>query len=532
MKKFLNLIVTSALVLAFCITSINPAIGDAWVATGAGSPSGTMIAAITESADYSGVSRRINHVSNPDGTFDEFLCAEGAEPKGPCAVDTQYDHLHAEQVLPVCKSDTQTDCVEGFKYGTVETSLENAKLVKELEGQTYPELSGPGGLPAAGTISIWDAPGLPNAAGTTKYAVQVNEVYGTNSSRTGYEVSELTASIIPISEKSGSNYRTAKLTSFQDSNSGHNRIGGWEFIYGCAATENNYCAVTEDFAPKSRFVLNVRASNKITGWFKGRIQKPTVSIEKFSETNNRFSLQAEPVSVPRLAALVTPDNTSASGKTLLERSMRTGAAELFKGETLRNIHPDTHDSIAWVEEFRNAAKDTAAAISTLWNFGTLPNMTIRNSCFEDKTRVVGVVTTNATALSVGEPEFKNGMLEYKVAGLHYAPDGRALNEGSYDLVMRSDVARCLYGFTSAPISAKISVVSDSGENKFATTVISEKDGWIKIAAYGFTYSSPTISVKLTQAKAATKTTITCVKGKLTKKITAVSPKCPAGYKKK
>jgi septal ring factor EnvC (AmiA/AmiB activator) len=29
-----------------------------------------------------------------------------------------------------------------------------------------------------------------------------------------------------------------------------------------------------------------------------------------------------------------------------------------------------------------------------------------------------------------------------------------------------------------------------------------------------------------------KSTITCTKGKLTKKITAVNPKCPAGYKKK
>jgi polyribonucleotide nucleotidyltransferase len=29
-----------------------------------------------------------------------------------------------------------------------------------------------------------------------------------------------------------------------------------------------------------------------------------------------------------------------------------------------------------------------------------------------------------------------------------------------------------------------------------------------------------------------KTTITCVKGKLTKKVTAVRPKCPSGYKKK
>jgi membrane protein involved in colicin uptake len=37
-----------------------------------------------------------------------------------------------------------------------------------------------------------------------------------------------------------------------------------------------------------------------------------------------------------------------------------------------------------------------------------------------------------------------------------------------------------------------------------------------------------------EAKAAAlkKTTITCVKGKLTKKVTAVKPKCPSGYKVK
>jgi hypothetical protein len=34
------------------------------------------------------------------------------------------------------------------------------------------------------------------------------------------------------------------------------------------------------------------------------------------------------------------------------------------------------------------------------------------------------------------------------------------------------------------------------------------------------------------ADAKKKTTITCVKGKLTKKVTAIKPKCPSGYKKK
>jgi membrane protein involved in colicin uptake len=36
----------------------------------------------------------------------------------------------------------------------------------------------------------------------------------------------------------------------------------------------------------------------------------------------------------------------------------------------------------------------------------------------------------------------------------------------------------------------------------------------------------------TKAAALKKTTITCIKGRLVKKVTAVKPLCPAGYKKK
>jgi hypothetical protein len=99
--------------------------------------------------------------------------------------------------------------------------------------------------------------------------------------------------------------------------------------------------------------------------------------------------------------------------------------------------------------------------------------------------------------------------------------------------MASDVARCLYGFNSAPIKASIQIVNENGENSVATTVISEKDGWLKLGAYGFTFSSPTLKVKLTQDKAISKKklTISCVKGKVTKKVTGTSPKCPSGYKK-
>jgi hypothetical protein len=44
--------------------------------------------------------------------------------------------------------------------------------------------------------------------------------------------------------------------------------------------------------------------------------------------------------------------------------------------------------------------------------------------------------------------------------------------------------------------------------------------------------TPSATVVATVKPVAMKTTITCVKGKLTKKVTAIKPKCPAGYKKK
>jgi hypothetical protein len=92
------------------------------------------------------------------------------------------------------------------------------------------------------------------------------------------------------------------------------------------------------------------------------------------------------------------------------------------------------------------------------------------------------------------------------------------------------------------------VVYADGEAKKATTLVSEKNNWLRLSAKGFTYSSPTVKVRLTQEKAieapsptpsvsakpavAKKVTITCTKGKTSKKVTAVNPVCPKGYKKK
>ena len=118
------------------------------------------------------------------------------------------------------------------------------------------------------------------------------------------------------------------------------------------------------------------------------------------------------------------------------------------------------------------------------------------------------------------------------------------------MVIRSDVARCIYGFSKAPISATIAITSSDGLPQIATTVIGEKDGWVYLRAKNFGFSAPIIKAKLTQEAevivtptpaptptaskkpVVKKVTITCIKGKTSKKVTAVKPKCPTGYKKK
>jgi hypothetical protein len=51
---------------------------------------------------------------------------------------------------------------------------------------------------------------------------------------------------------------------------------------------------------------------------------------------------------------------------------------------------------------------------------------------------------------------------------HYPlPDGKEF-KGMYNLVIKSDVARCIYGFSAAPVKATISIVSSDGTAQVAT----------------------------------------------------------------
>ncbi len=72
------------------------------------------------------------------------------------------------------------------------------------------------------------------------------------------------------------------------------------------------------------------------------------------------------------------------------------------------------------------------------------------------------------------------------------------------------------------------VVTELQKTAAANTTIELSDGWFKFSATNFTFSAPTVKVAMGVNPART---LTCIAGTSVKKVTAVSPKCPAGYAK-
>ena len=120
--------------------------------------------------------------------------------------------------------------------------------------------------------------------------------------------------------------------------------------------------------------------------------------------------------------------------------------------------------------------------------------------------------------------------------------------------MPIDLAKCLWGVDlSRAATASISAsYPESGISEIVTTSAKVVGKTYEVSASGFHFSAPVIKMKVTQdastpspaaspvssapakeqAAAGKKSTITCTKGKVSKKFTATKPKCPTGYKKK
>jgi hypothetical protein len=433
-------------------------------------------------------------------------------------------NMKATSILGPCMSATDENCIESLEVGSG-TNLERATLIRVTSGLTFPAAP-EYDYPGSSNISLWKT-----ASGANPFAVMPRmQLYFRNGS---FSVGELFADVVPYKEKTG-NYAQIKINTRPDATP-ENRYDFARNAQSCVFEEDGVCGVAQEYEADTRIKLKLRIANSVGGWFRGRMKDPVLDVANFSAKNNLITVEATPVTVPRMAVVVKPAAFGDQEKVWFQNNGQWPLVAGGAGSGPQAGIPQ--DSFPFIEFYRERVKDKTTGVSSFWNFNTT-SWGDGSKCLQDKSKVLGIVTTNSLAYDGGSPSFVDGSLNYRVSGLHFMPDGVTPVLGTYNLVMKSEVARCLYGFSSAPISASVSIVG--GESAIvATTVTGERNGWLSLSAAGFTFSTKTIRVKLSQeapavaappVKTVVKKTIKCVKGKTVKKVTAVSPKCPSGFK--
>lgn len=492
MKKLLAVLASFALVATLGVPA--KAVGDAYNAEAEplAQTSGRFL--VAEEGNFMPMSTFVASESNTDMT-EQWICDGALDPA--CARSKTEDVM-GNFLLPICKDSSDDYCIVALEITIPGKDPEQATYLRNVTGQTFPaepSVNYPGGS----TASLWEAKNSPSASGTTTYAVMAKGTVSRHKS-SKFTMTGFSATVVPYREQKG-NWEDPYQMNGKGEDIRGNRarfvgVGGYD--QSCAWNEKGACGVPQDYADGAVVKLTVRIASTIGGWFKGRMKDPKITVEKFSKTNNQITVESQPATVARMSYTVEDTkNLTAKEISLVKNNGGSGGPDHF---TVWSPAWDDR-TFSYVEYFRPKVKDTASGMTTFWNFSTSDiNGGGQNQCLSDRSKVLGLVTTNAMVFDGGIPKFTGGFLSYKVAGLHYAPNGTDLNLGVYDLVMRSDTARCLYGFSKAPLSATVSVVNEKGTKTTATTVVSEKNGWLKMAAYGFTFSKKTIKVKITKKK--------------------------------
>jgi len=501
-------------------------------------------------------------------TSPTFHCATIDSPK--CI---ELNQITASAFLQPCSLEIPTNCIESF-YAT-DPSGNRIEAINPIPYPAAALLDFKGddalNLPTGGAPTIWEIPGATHGGSGDSYILQVftssdlNKSVNVKVSNEKFNMNRMTVNISPVTMINGRYVRQIAQDSTQTSPgtpSGvrHDSPDEWRY---CAMIDDGTCAKRQPFVEGYRFGVKIRLQQKLSGWLHGRIYNPNVSISTNVTQEQIIEVSASPVIVPVVGEWHRWENlTSDIQKYILDGKVEGGqgqwdAKSLATGnyqEIVSTSGQKTMDALAlWIPQIQ----DKASASQSTWTFSTLSRWELKdaNACIKDADDLVGFVTTNAAAYSAGPPAFNRELqsLDYKVIAPHYTARSEVF-KGSYDLKIRASIARCIYGFTESPIQGSISILADDGSMEVATQTVNEVNGWLSLSANGFTYSSPTISAKLTQkapepvviaptptptpTPTATATpkpkkiTITCVKGKSVKKVAALSPKCPAGYKKK
>ena len=410
-------------------------------------------------------------------------------------------------IMPPCSSVTQTNCIVGITaQADSDTSAVQGKYLQSIpEKPLYaykPDTNL--GLPFGSTPSIWQLPGIRHKGGSETYAVLASITGGLRRSTSGIierDFPEISIELFPINvvkEKFDKPVQfsssTGSLATMEITSGGGSR---------CAVQDDGACGLKQTFPEHIKFGVEARLSVRISGWANGRVLNPEFNYQQ-GPNSSQLSLIGYPARVPTLSGSADFSKLDTATAIMLgSKYLKNGTGSL--DPTIGS------NAMKYFSKWNEILGNTASEQVSQWRFSSTSNYQLGGEALCGKSlppnTFSAFVTTNSLAYSAGPPKFDSvdHSLNYSVASPHFLPDNSVFR-GNYDLYLNSAVAKCLYGFSAASISATVSVTDESGKSQVATSTLNQKNNWIHLAVSGFEFSNPTISAKFTQQRESTSCT--------------------------
>ena len=405
--------------------------------------------------------------------------------------------LRTYSILPRCETDVQKDCVESLGATTSQGVASEGVFSRYFPEQGLGDFEGNPGMniPTGAAPSIFTLPGVPHSDGNEYMVIaSVNGVTPTGGVQAPSSIT-IHASVYPVKVLAGSFMRNTPLENgFGVSHRSSDKWGN------CASIADGFCAARQDFPANTKFSLSLRLSTPPKGWLHGRIFSPTVAYEA-AGSSTRLKVDATPVQV---AAVATWGKYSE-----LPEGAKRGSMNCSDTSNCGQMNPQSGGAHTSVEAWRAVYGDKASWVRGQWMYQTLAENELADgslsSCTSGASKFDGFITTNATGYAAGPPVFDpvGKSLSYVVAAPHTNAAG-GLIVGTYDLMMRSELAACLYGANANDIVGSVSVVYDTvtATTTDFKTDVSNDGTWFKVSASGFHYSMPTIKTTLSSKSGA------------------------------